>query len=127
MVVSNRKPGKVSEKDKNALVAISLASVMVITFLAWLIYFKEAADRGTLEWISYLPAVNAILNALCTICLIRGFLLIRKGRKIEHRNVATPPTAITKIPDLCASKLSIPVPSPTTAKTIAIPSAPPIL
>ena len=87
MVVAQERSGKITEKDKNALVAILLTSVIVITFLAWLIYFKEAADRGTLEWVAYLPALNAILNALCTVCLIRGFLLIKKGRKVEHRNM----------------------------------------
>jgi len=73
--------------DKNALVAIFLLSIVVVTFLAWLIYFKGAADRGTLMWVSYLPAVNAILNGLCAVCLIKGFLLIKKGRKREHRNM----------------------------------------
>ena len=81
MTVAQRRPGKITEKDKNALVVISLLSVIVITFLAWLIYFKEVADRGTLEWVSYLPALNAILNAICTFCLIRGYLLIKKGKK----------------------------------------------
>ena len=61
--------------------------MIVITFLAWLIYFKEVADRGTLEWVSYLPALNAILNAICTMCLVRGYLLIKKGKKKEHRNM----------------------------------------
>ena len=76
-----------AEKEKNALVLIFTASVAVITFLAWLIYFKEAADASTLAWISYLPALNAILNGICTLCLIRGYYLIKKGRKIEHRNM----------------------------------------
>ena len=87
MAIAQRRPGKITEKDKNALVAICLLSVIVVTFLAWLIYFKEVADRGTLAWVSYLPALNAILNALCTVCLIRGYLLIKKGFKKEHRNM----------------------------------------
>ena len=87
MAIAQRRSGKITEKDKNALVGIILVSIIVVTFLAWLIYFKEAADRGTLDWVAYLPALNAILNALCTVCLIRGFLLIKKGRKVEHRNM----------------------------------------
>ena len=80
-------PEKVANKDKNALMIISFASLLVVLFLAWLIYFKEAADRGALEWVSYLPAFNAIINAICTVCLLRGFFLIKKGRKKEHRNM----------------------------------------
>lgn len=78
---------KTDHADKNALVGILLISILVITFLAWLIYFKEAADRGPLLWVSYLPALNAFLNGLCTVSLIRGFLLIKSGRKKEHRNM----------------------------------------
>ena len=87
MVVAKERSGKITEKDKNALVAILLTSVIVITFLAWLIYFKKAADRGTLMWISYLPALNALLNFMCSVCLVRGYILIKKGRKTEHRNM----------------------------------------
>ena len=63
MTVAHRRSGKITEKDKNALVAISLLSI-VITFLAWLIYFKETADRGTLQWHGFLtlPALNALLE-----------------------------------------------------------------
>ena len=87
MAIAQRRSGKITEKDKNALVVISLLSVIVITFLAWIIYFKDVADRGTLSWVSYLPALNAILNTFCTVCLIRGYRLIKKGFKKEHRNM----------------------------------------
>ena len=84
MGVANRQ-NKVN--DKNALIAIMGASVLVITFLAWLIYFKEAADSSSLEWVSYLPAFNALINGICTICLLRGYWLIKRKRKEEHRNM----------------------------------------
>lgn len=87
MVIAHRREGKISERDKNALVGILAGSVLVVTFLAWLIYFKEAADTSTLTWVRYLPGLNALLNGLCTICLIRGYILIKKGRKTEHRNM----------------------------------------
>ena len=35
--------------------------------------------------LEYLPAVNATLNATAAILLIRGFILIRAGRREEHR------------------------------------------
>ena len=35
--------------------------------------------------IEYLPAVNAFLNATAAVLLVRGSLLIRSGRRDEHR------------------------------------------
>ena len=78
---------KTDTADKNAIVGILFLSIIVVTFLAWLIYFKEAADSSTLSWVSGLPAVNAVLNAVCAVCLVRGYLLIKKGKKREHRNM----------------------------------------
>jgi uncharacterized membrane protein YozB (DUF420 family) len=37
--------------------------------------------------ISDLPALNATLNAICTILLLIGWSLIRRGRRDEHRRV----------------------------------------
>src|SRR5579864_2345001 len=34
-----------------------------------------------------LPAVNATLNALSTLLLLTGFVLIRQRRRLAHRNV----------------------------------------
>lgn len=33
-----------------------------------------------------LPALNASLNGLATLCLVAGYLLIRQGRRTAHRN-----------------------------------------
>jgi len=37
--------------------------------------------------IDWLPALNALLNATAAVLLVRGFLLIRAGRRDEHRKV----------------------------------------
>jgi uncharacterized membrane protein YozB (DUF420 family) len=37
--------------------------------------------------ISDLPALNATLNAICTVLLLIGWSLIRRGRRHEHRRV----------------------------------------
>jgi putative membrane protein len=34
-----------------------------------------------------LPAVNAALNATCAVLLVAGYVLIRRGRRREHRRV----------------------------------------
>ena len=38
-----------------------------------------------MNWLETLPAVNAGLNSLATICLTAGFLLIKQGRREAHR------------------------------------------
>ena len=38
------------------------------------------------DWVTALPSINAGLNALATLLLIGGYLLIRGGRRIAHRN-----------------------------------------
>lgn len=37
-------------------------------------------------WINFLPALNASLNAVATVFLTAGFLLIQKQKKVAHRN-----------------------------------------
>ena len=46
----------------------------------------EAILSAKLMSFSDLPAVNASLNALCTVFLIIGYVFIRRGRRDAHRN-----------------------------------------
>jgi uncharacterized membrane protein YozB (DUF420 family) len=39
------------------------------------------------EWLQALPLINASLNALATVLLIVGFLLIKRGKREAHRRV----------------------------------------
>ena len=34
-----------------------------------------------------LPAVNAVLNSICAVLLVTGWILIRQGRIAQHRAV----------------------------------------
>ena len=38
------------------------------------------------EWVHHLPAVNASLNGLATLLLVTGYVFIRQGKVIAHRN-----------------------------------------
>lgn len=38
-------------------------------------------------WAARLPSINASLNALATLLLVVGFVLVKRGRKTAHRNV----------------------------------------
>lgn len=70
--------------NKKAYLAIASASVAVLVFLFWLIYFKEAADSSSLSWVGYLPTVNASFNSLTTLLLIMGYVKIKNGEKEAH-------------------------------------------
>ena len=51
-------------------------SAVASLFLAWLVYYHPPTDvAGT--HLAFLPALNAVLNALCTIFLLIGFRHIR--------------------------------------------------
>ncbi len=62
------------------ILAISLAA---FGFLIWLIYFKEKSGSYA-EAVAHLPALNALLNSLSTVCLIGGIMAIKKGLKQRH-------------------------------------------
>ena len=60
-------------------------SAVASLFLAWLVYYHPPTDvAGT--HLAFLPAVNAVLNALCTVFLLIGFRHIRRREITAHRN-----------------------------------------
>jgi putative membrane protein len=60
-------------------------SAVASLFLAWLVYYHQPVDvAGT--HLSFLPALNAALNALCTVFLLIGFRYIRARKITAHRN-----------------------------------------
>jgi putative membrane protein len=64
-----------------AIIAISVAASL---FLFWLVYFHAPADvSGT--HLLFLPALNALLNALSAVALFTGFLFIRAKNIAAHR------------------------------------------
>jgi putative membrane protein len=68
---------KISEK--NALKLILALSTLALIFLFWMIYFnKRSITPETMAMVDFLPAVNATLNALCSLCLISGYISIKK-------------------------------------------------
>lgn len=69
--------------DRFAYALIGLVSAIILAFLFWLIYFKEAAV-STLSFSAELPHLNALLNAITTALLITGYVFIKKGLKKAH-------------------------------------------
>jgi putative membrane protein len=64
--------------------AIIGVSAVASLFLFWLVYFHAPADvTGT--HLLFLPALNALLNALAAVALFTGFLFIRAQNVSAHR------------------------------------------
>jgi putative membrane protein len=70
--------------NRAVLSSILVLSAGIIYFLFWLIYLREPATGESSFNLSYLPAVNALLNSMSASCLILGYLAIRKGARTRH-------------------------------------------
>jgi putative membrane protein len=57
-------------------------SAVIASFLIWLIYFKGKVVAP--DWVLALPAANASFNALSAICLVLGYINIRRGNRVIH-------------------------------------------
>ena len=67
------------------IVGIVAVSAAASAFLAWLVYFHAPIDvAGT--HLTFLPALNAVLNSCCTIALLFGLSYIRRRAITAHRN-----------------------------------------
>lgn len=73
-------------KDRRAYSVIVLISSTVFVFLFWLIYFKNVTPSSS-PWVSFLPAINAVLNTITSLLLVLGFVFIKKGNKEAHIRV----------------------------------------
>ncbi|MGC9157385.1 MAG: DUF420 domain-containing protein [Terracidiphilus sp.] len=69
---------------RSSILAILVLSAVASLFLLWLIYLHPAADAGHAR-MSFLPALNAVLNGLSAIALLIGFTFIRARRIAAHR------------------------------------------
>jgi putative membrane protein len=67
---------------RKPLPAIVLLSAFIATFLIWLIYFKGRIQAP--EWVGLLPSANALFNSLSALCLILGYINIRRRNRVVH-------------------------------------------
>jgi putative membrane protein len=68
---------------RGPLYAIGVLSALVAAFLIWLIYFK--GRMAAPEWVSSLPAANAVFNSLSALCLLCGYVCIRRKDRATHK------------------------------------------
>ena len=72
--------------DTTVFSIIGLLSAGILSFLVWLIYFKQGADvEGVITWVSHLPALNALLNSITSILLVVGLIFIKRNRIDWHK------------------------------------------
>ncbi len=67
------------------IAAIIGISALASAFLAWLVYYHPPVDAAG-KHLTFLPALDAILNALCAIFLVLGFRYIQRREITAHRN-----------------------------------------
>ena len=85
MPVTTRTPVSTYRTPLNVVVTIIGVSALASAFLFWLVYKHHPVDiAGT--HLTFLPALNALLNFCCTVALLFGFNYIRSGRITQHRN-----------------------------------------
>ena len=67
---------------RKPLPVILILSAGIAAFLVWLIYFKGRVAGPS--WIGALPGANALFNSLSAICLICGYVNIRRRNRLIH-------------------------------------------
>ncbi len=66
------------------IAGIIVVSALASALICWLVYFHAPTDvAGT--HLLFLPATNALLNALSTVALLVGFYFIRTRQIAKHR------------------------------------------
>ena len=69
----------------NIIAAIIGVSAAASGFLVWLVFFHSPLDAANTHLV-FLPALNALLNLLCTVALLFGFRFIWREQITRHRN-----------------------------------------
>ena len=77
-------PVNAARTPPGVVAAVVAVSVVASLFLFWLVYFHPPVDLAGTQ-LAFLPALNALLNALAAIALVTGFGFIRAQRIAAHR------------------------------------------
>lgn len=82
MAESSNVPAEGPQLARKPIPVILGLSVAIASFLIWLIYFKGRAIGP--EWVQSLPKANAVFNSLSAICLVFGYMNIRRRKPLVH-------------------------------------------
>lgn len=75
---------KAPASDRRAIVVAIVLSAVATLFLIWLIYV-HTAPRAFADRLLFLPALDALMNGLSFVCLVAGFVFIRRRNITMHR------------------------------------------
>jgi putative membrane protein len=77
--VATKTEAELARKPIYAIIALSVCAAI---FIIWLDYFKgRSAEPG---WVIKLPTADAIFNSISAICLVLGYINIRRGNRRTH-------------------------------------------
>ena len=74
-----------SQSDRSFWAFNAVVSTTAVGFLGWLLLLREGG--GAEADLSFMPAVNAALNATSATLLALGFAAIRSGRRDIHKRL----------------------------------------
>jgi putative membrane protein len=74
-----------AEEGRGPVAGIVVVSAVAIAFLLWLLYVHQA-PAGFADRLSFLPALNAVLNGCAAVSLVIGFIRIKQRNIVSHRN-----------------------------------------
>lgn len=69
------------------IVANALATVAVMTFLTWMVYFNRGTPTAEAAHSSTLPALNAALNACSAVLIGAAFVAVKRRRFRLHASL----------------------------------------
>ncbi len=73
------------QSDRSFWVFNAVVSTSAVSFLGWLLFVREGG--GVHADLSFMPGVNAALNATSATLLLLGFAAIRSGRREVHKRL----------------------------------------
>jgi putative membrane protein len=82
-----------AESIRKPFPAIVALSAVIASFLIWLIYFKGRVAAP--DWVAMLPAANASFNSLSALCLVLGYINIRRKNRATHKRFMLAATAFS--------------------------------
>jgi putative membrane protein len=84
-----------AESIRKPFPAIVALSAVIAAFLIWLIYFKGKVAAP--DWIGALPAANASFNSMSALCLVMGYINVRRGKRTVHMRFMLSATAFSAL------------------------------
>lgn len=75
----------VPANDRTFMIANAVVSTLALSLLAWLLLFKQS-ETGHAD-LSFMPAINACLNASAAVLLVLGYRAIKSGDRQRHKRL----------------------------------------